>query len=181
MLAAQNWGMFVLRGVIAILFGLFALLSPNTTLEALVIVFAAFATIDGITALLAGLGAPGGPRWLIVIGGILGIAVGVYAFLNPQMTATALVFVIGLWSILVGAFVVAAAILVRKMIEGEWLDVISGVVSVLFGVYLVIYPGNGAIALLWLIGYYAIFYGVMWLIVGWRLRAIAHGATPSAA
>ena len=113
---------------------------------------------------------------MIVLGGILGVGIGVYALFNPGVTAIALVLLIGAWSIVRGVAEVATAVQLRKMIEGEWLYIVSGVVSVLFGAYLVVAPGAGALAVLWLIGYYAIFAGVMYLLVGWRLRSVNKAA-----
>jgi uncharacterized membrane protein HdeD (DUF308 family) len=180
MLAAQNWGLFVLRGVIAIILGVFAFLQPGATLAALVIVFAAYATIDGILAIGAGLGAPGGPRWWVVIGGIVALALGIYTFLNPGITAIALVIVFGLFFLVRGVAEVVTAIQLRSVIEYEWVWILSGVVSAIFGAYLVVQPGNGALALLWLIGYYAILAGILFIVMGFRLRGIAKSVQPDA-
>ena len=173
MLAAQNWGLFVLRGIFAIALGVFAFLQPGATLTALVLLFAAYATIDGIVAIGAGLGAPGGPRWWVVIGGILGLALGIYTFLNPNITAIALVIVFGIFSIVRGVAEVVTAVQLRSVIEYEWVWILSGIVSTIFGAYLVVQPGNGALALLWLIGYYAILAGILYIVIGFRLRGIS--------
>ena len=178
MLAAQNWGLFVLRGVLAIILGVFAFLQPSATLAALIFVFAAYATIDGIVAIGAGLGAPGGPRWWVVIGGIVALALGVYTFLNPGMTAIALVIVFGIFLIVRGVAEVVTAIQLRSVIEYEWVWVLSGVVSAILGAYLVVQPGNGALALLWLIGFYAILAGILYIVIGFRLRGIAKSVQP---
>jgi len=171
-LAAQNWGLFILRGIFALILGVLAFAVPGPTLAALILVFAWYSLIDGVVAIGAGLGAPGRPRWMIVLGGIVAIGIGVYTLFNPGVTAIALVLLIGAWSIVRGVAEVATAVQLRKMIEGEWLYIISGVVSVLFGAFLIVAPGAGALAVLWLIGYYAIFAGVMYLLVGWRLRTV---------
>jgi uncharacterized membrane protein HdeD (DUF308 family) len=178
MLAAQNWGLFVLRGVLAIILGVFAFLQPGATLAALVLLFAAYATIDGIFAIGAGLGAPGGPRWWVVIAGIVGLALGIYTFLNPSITAVALVIVFGIFSLVRGVAEIVTAIQLRSVIEYEWVWILSGVVSAIFGAYLVVQPGNGALALLWLIGYYAILAGILYIVMGFRLRGIAKSVQP---
>ncbi len=180
MLASRNWWVFLLRGVIALLFGLLAFLVPTITLASLILVFAAYAFVEGIFAVGAGLGAPGGTRWWIVIGGILAILIGILTFLNPGATALVLVIYIGALWIVRGIAEVVTAITLRKMIEGEWLYILIGVVSVLVGLYLIVFPGDGAIALLWLIGFYAIFAGIMYLAMAFRLRSIGSpGASPA--
>jgi uncharacterized membrane protein HdeD (DUF308 family) len=172
-LAAQNWGLFILRGVLAILFGIFALVLPGATLAALIFVFAVYAIVDGIVALGAGLGAPGGIRWWIVVGGILALAIGLYTLVNPGVTAIALVYLIGSFAVVRGAAEIATAVQMRKMIENEWLFVLNGAVAILFGLFVLVAPGAGALAVLWLIGYFAIFAGVMFIVLGLRLRSHA--------
>src|ERR1700675_1583489 len=98
-LAAQNWGMFVLRGILALALGVLAFAAPAPTLAALILVFAAYAIVDGIFAIAFGAVTPGGTRWLLVIAGILGIAIGVYTLVSPQVTAVALVLLIGSFAI----------------------------------------------------------------------------------
>lgn len=174
MLAAQNWGVFLLRGVLLLLLGVFALVLPGQTLAFLILIFAWYALLDGILAIGAGMGAPGGPRWSIILGGILGVGIGVYTLFNPGVTAVALVYLIGAFAIVRGLSEVGTAIYLRKMIEGEWLYILSGVVSVLFGAFVIVSPGTGVLAVLWLIGYYAIFAGVLSIVIGLRLRGVGH-------
>jgi uncharacterized membrane protein HdeD (DUF308 family) len=173
MLASQNWGLFVLRGVFAIILGILAFVTPGPTLAALVLLFAAYAFVDGLFAIGGGLGAPNGPRWWLVVGGILGVGIGIYTFLNPQITAIALVIVIGAFAIVRGVAEVVTAIQLRNEISNEWLYVLSGVVSVIFGAFILASPGDGVLAVLWLIGYYALFAGIMYIVVGLRLRSVA--------
>jgi len=171
-LAAQNWGMFVVRGVLALALGVLAFAAPAPTLAALIFVFAAYAIVDGIFAIAFGATSPGGPRWLLVIAGILAIAIGVYTLVSPQVTAVALVLFIGTFAIVRGVAEVGAAIGLRDVIQSAWLYVLSGIVSVVFGAFLIVAPGDGAFAVLFLIGYYAIFAGVMYVAIGLRLRGL---------
>src|SRR5579859_2328222 len=132
----RNWGWIVLRGVVAVLFGVAALARPGTMLAALVLMWGVYAVADGILALVAGVqlrgtGSPLGP-WLL--SGVLGIAAGVVTFLMPGITALALLMVIAFWAIVIGAVQISAAVRLRKVIEGEWALGLSGVLSVLFGV-----------------------------------------------
>jgi uncharacterized membrane protein HdeD (DUF308 family) len=169
-LAAQSWAFFILRGIVALLVGALAFLAPGPTLAALVFVFAFYAIVDGVIAVVAGLGMPGGPRWLLVLGGVIAVGIGIYTGFNPGVTATALVLLVGAFVLVRGAAEVAAGISLRSVIQDAWLLVLSGIVSILFGAYLLVFPGDGAIALVYVIGFYALFAGVMYLATGIRLR-----------
>lgn len=171
-LAAQNWAMFVLRGVIAIAFGVLAFAAPGSTLAALIFVFAIYAILDGVLAVIAGLALPLPSRWLLVVGGVLGVAIGVYAFMNPQTTAVALVYLIGAYAIIRGIAEVGASIGLRSLIQSPWVLALSGAISVVFGVLLIAAPGDGAVAVLWIIGIYALLVGVASIAVGLRLRTV---------
>lgn len=171
-LEAQNWGMFIFRGILALALGVLVFAAPGPSLAALILVFAAYAIVDGILAIGLGVSAPGGPRWLLVLGGILGIGIGVYTYISPGVTAIALVLLIGSFAIVRGIAEAATAIRLRSTIEHAWLYVLSGVVSIIFGAFLIVYPSDGVLAVLFLIGYYAIFAGVMYIAVGFRLRRV---------
>jgi uncharacterized membrane protein HdeD (DUF308 family) len=171
-LAAQNWGMFVLRGILALALGVLAFAAPVPTLSALIFVFAAYAFVDGTLAIALGVAAPHGPRWLLVIAGIVGIAIGAYTVVSPQVTAVALVLLIGSFAIVRGVAEVATAIWLRNVIESAWLYVLSGIVSIAFGTLLIVAPGDGAFAVLYVIGFYALFAGVMYVAIGLRLRGL---------
>ena len=168
----RNWGWIVLRGVAAVLFAVAAIAWPGITLAALIIVWGAYALADGVLTLVAAWqvrdqGRPFG--WLVVVG-LLGIAAGVVTFVWPQITALMLLMFIAAWAVLMGVFQVAAAIRLRKEIEGEWLLALSGVLSVVFGVLMVLSPGAGALAMLTLIAAYAFVFGVLLIVLGFRLR-----------
>ena len=171
-LAAQNWGMFVLRGILALALGVLAFAAPAPTLAALIFVFAAYAIVDGIFAIAFGATAPGGPRWLIVLSGIVGIAIGAYTVVNPQVTAVALVLLIGAFAFVRGIAEVGTAIWLRNRIESAWLYVLGGIVSIAFGAFLIVAPGAGALAVLFTIGFYALFAGVLYVAIGLRLRGV---------
>jgi uncharacterized membrane protein HdeD (DUF308 family) len=172
-LAAQNWGMFVLRGVLAIVLGVLAFVAPGPTLSAIVYVFAAYAIVDGILAVAAGVALPVGPRWMLIIGGVIAVAIGVYTFANPNVTATALVYLIGAFAIVRGGSEIAAAFSLRGVIQNAFLLGVSGVLSIAFGVLLIASPGSGALAVLWIIGFYALLVGASYVYLGFRLRGLA--------
>jgi len=171
-LAAQNWAMFVLRGVLAIALGVLIFVAPGPSLSALILVFAIYAIVDGLFATILGLAVPFASRWLFVVGGVLAIAIGVYTISNPGVTATALAFLIGVFAIVRGTTEVGVAIAVRRQVPDVWLYVISGVVAILFGAFLVAAPTDGAVAVLFVIGYYALFAGVLYIAMGLRLRSV---------
>lgn len=172
-LLARNWWTICLRGAIALLFGLAVWIWPQITLEVLIVLFAAFALVGGVVALIAGLREwRADPRWwLLLLEGVVGIATGIVVFVLPNFTALLLLYVIAAWAIITGIFEIIAAIQMRQEIRNEWLLAIAGVASVLFGLLLTIWPLAGALAIIWLIGGYAIVFGILLLTLGFRLRS----------
>jgi uncharacterized membrane protein HdeD (DUF308 family) len=170
----SSWWALMLRGILAILFGVLAFVWPHITLTALVFLFGAYALVDGVFSIIAGIKTHAENKrwWLLLIGGALGIAAGAYAFIVPAMTALILLILIASWAIVTGAFEVAAAIQLRKHIRGEWLLALSGIISVLFGAALLYNPVAGALAVVWLIGAYAILDGILLLAFGIKLRGL---------
>jgi uncharacterized membrane protein HdeD (DUF308 family) len=175
---ARNWGWIELRGIVAVLFGVLALLWPGVTLAALVILWGAFALADGVLSLIAAFKVrdKGRPFWSLLIVGLLGIAAGLVTFLWPGITAFVLLMFIAAWAFVMGIFQIIAAIRLRKEIENEWLLGLSGVLSVIFGVLMFLQPGAGALAVIWIIGAYAIFFGVLLIVLGFRLKRHTGGS-----
>jgi uncharacterized membrane protein HdeD (DUF308 family) len=173
---AGNWWALALRGLFAVLFGITAFVMPGLTLAVLVLLYGAYALVDGIFAVAAALAGRtfGSPWWSMLIWGLLGIAVGIITIAWPGITELALLYIIAAWAVVTGGFEIAAAIRLRKEIQGEWLLALSGALSVLFGLAVMVYPGAGALAILWLIGTYAIVFGVLLLVLGFRLRSLTH-------
>lgn len=171
---ARVWWAFVLRGVLAILFGVLAFLNVALAAIALVALFAAWAIIDGVTGLIAGWRTRGQDKnwWWSVVEGLLGIVAGVIAVLLPGTAAVALVLVIGAWAVITGALEIYGAIKLREQISGELWLVLAGIGSILFGLLLFIFPTMGVVTLTWLIGGFAIVFGVLFIMVGLRLRSI---------
>jgi uncharacterized membrane protein HdeD (DUF308 family) len=169
---SKHWWLLLLRGIAAIVFGVLAFIWPGLTLLTLVILYGAFAIVDGVLALAAVFGrtGPDVPKWWLVLTAILDIGAGLIALFWPGITALVLIIFIGAWAIVRGVMEIIAAIQLRKEIEGEWLLVLAGVLSVLFGLGVLIYPGAGAVALAWLIGIYAIAIGVVMIMLAIRLR-----------
>jgi uncharacterized membrane protein HdeD (DUF308 family) len=172
---ARNWWALALRGLAAVLFGIMAFAWPGMTLGVLVLLYGAYALVDGVLAIIAAVAGrtSGMPWWALLLEGVLGITVGILTFAWPGITALVLLYLIAAWAVATGVFEVVAAIRLRREIRGEWLLALSGIISVLFGVALVINPVGGALAVVWLIGAYAIAFGVLLIALGFRLRGAA--------
>jgi uncharacterized membrane protein HdeD (DUF308 family) len=171
---ARNWWLVALRGVIGILFGIGAFMWPDATLAALVIVFGAYVFVDGIFAVVAGIGMRRQLSlwWLVLLEGVAGIILGLLTFRSPDTTALVLLTLIAAWSIVSGIFEIATALRLRKLIANEWLMILSGVVSIIFGILLIAQPDAGAIAIVWLLGGYALLFGLLTLMLALRLRGM---------
>jgi uncharacterized membrane protein HdeD (DUF308 family) len=169
---SMRWWAFVVRGVLAIIFGLIALFQPGIALASLILVFGAYAFADGVFALVAALSGPGQQRLWLILTGILGIVAGIIAFVNPSLTALSLLLLIGFWAIFIGISEIIAAWRYREVIQNEFWLALSGILAVLFGVYVTVSPGGGALAIVWTIGWFAILAGVMLVILGFRLRML---------
>lgn len=172
---ARNWWAVVFRGVAALAFGLIAVYYPPTTLTALVLLFGAYALVDGVFAFVAAVRAAARhERWgALILEAISGVAAGVLTFVWPAMTAFLLLYLIAAWAIITGVFEVVAAVRLRREIAGEWMLALSGIASVAFGVLLVVYPSSGALVVVWVIGLYALLFGVLLVGLGLRLRETA--------
>src|ERR687890_1864798 len=168
-----HWWALAIRGGIAILFGLAALLRPGIALEALILLFGAYALVDGVFAIVGVFGGTRGgtPRWLLLVEGIAGILAGILAFVLPGVTAIVFLYLIAAWAVITGVSEIATAIRLRQEIRGEWALIIGGALSILFGVLLaVIGPVAGLLSLIWLIGVYAVAFGILMLITAFQVR-----------
>ncbi len=168
----QNWWAFVIRGVLAVLFGLIALFEPGVTMLSLVILFAAYAIADGIFAIVAAVNAAkAGERWgLFVLEGIVDILAGVAAVAWPAITVVVFVAMVAAWALLTGGLMLAAAFRVDNDHGRIWL-VLGSLASLAYGVLLILAPMIGAVVLTWWIGAYALIFGVTMLVFAFRLRA----------
>jgi uncharacterized membrane protein HdeD (DUF308 family) len=178
-----KWWAVVLRGVAAILFGVVALFWPPSAVAALVLLFGAYALVDGVFNLVAAATAPRtGRRWgWLAVEGVVSIVTGLVTFFWPGLTALALVLVIAFWSMVTGIAEILAAIWLRKYIKREWLLALSGILSIAFGVLLFLAPVAGAVAIAIWVGAYAIVFGSLLVALGLRLRAWGREAEQLAA
>jgi uncharacterized membrane protein HdeD (DUF308 family) len=175
---ASRWGWVVLRGVLAVLFGLIAFTRPGAMVFSMVLVFGVYAFIAGIATVIAAArsGRTGDSWGALLLDGLLGIAVGIVAVVWPAATALAFVWMIGAWAILTGILEIASAIRLRKLIQHEWLLGIAGALSVAFGLLMFYRPVAGGLAVVWWLGAYALLFGVMMIVLGFRLRSFSHHA-----
>lgn len=170
----KNWWMLVVRGVLACLFGVIVILSPGIALTVMVLLWGAYALVDGVFALIAGFRGREQNKnwWVTVLEGVIGIAAGIVAFLYPGITVLVLLYIIAAWAIITGILEIAAAIRLRREIQGEiWLG-LTGVFSILFGILLILFPGTGILSLLWLVAIYAFMFGIAMIVLGFRVRGM---------
>jgi len=167
-----NWWLLALRGLVAVLFGVLAFVWPGATLITLVWLFGAFALVNGLLSLILAAKAPKGyPRiGSLILGGLLGILAGLLTFVMPGITALGLLMLIAAWAIVTGIMEVVAAIRLRKIIANEWLLILAGIASVAFGVILFLQPAAGALALIWWIGAWALIFGILLIVLAFRMR-----------
>lgn len=170
---ARNWWLVVLRGVLAILFGLTAFVWPDITWVVLITMFGIYALVDGLVAVGTGLSrAKDSPRWwAFLVEGLVSIAAAVVALIWPQLTGLILVLVIAGWAVLTGILEIIAAIRLRHEISNEWLLALGGIVSIALGVILFSRPVAGGIAIIWTVAAYAVIFGILLIALGFRLRS----------
>jgi uncharacterized membrane protein HdeD (DUF308 family) len=181
---AKCWWLLLLRGIAGIVFGILAFVWPGLTLLTLVILYGAFALVDGVLSIVAAFtgSAKPVPTWWLVVVGLLGIAAGIVTFAWPGITAIVLVLLIGAWALVHGIFEIIGAIQLRKEIDNEWWLILSGVLSVIFGLIVLFLPGAGALGLIWGIAAYSIAFGIMFIGLALKLRKHGHAAgLPAAA
>lgn len=170
---SRNWWLLLLRGLCAIAFGVLSFMQPGISLATLVLLFGAYALVDGV---IGSVMAVSGRKeqedwWVLLLWGLMGIAVGILTFVAPGVTALGLLIYIAAWALVTGVTQIVAAVRLRKVIQGEWLLILGGVVSVIFGFLLMAQPGAGALSLLWIIATYAVFFGVLLVVLAFKVRS----------
>jgi uncharacterized membrane protein HdeD (DUF308 family) len=169
-LLARRWWALALRGAIAVLFGLLTLFIPDVTLISLVLLFGLYAILDGIFDIVSAMQAPSN-HWPLLVEGIVGIVAGIVTFMWPGITAMFLLYLIAFWAILTGVLEIVAGIRLREVMADEMLLILMGVISTLFGILIIIFPGAGALAIIIWIGAYAVVFGIILIVLAFRLRS----------
>jgi uncharacterized membrane protein HdeD (DUF308 family) len=174
-LVSRDWWVYAVRGIAAILFGIMALIWPGPTLAVLILLFGAYAFVDGV-ALLVALARGGvlarSHKWITGLMGVLGIAVAIATLVWPGMTALTLLYLVAIWAIGMGILQIASAIEFRREIDGEFFVVLGGIFSIVLGGLLVVFPGTGLLSLVWLVGFWAELFGFSSLGIAYRLHGI---------
>ncbi len=168
----RTWWLLLLRGLMAIAFGILSWVQPGISLAALVMLFGVYALIDGVAGVWSSLAGhkDDGHWWVLLLWGVVGVGVGTLTLSAPGITALALLFYIALWAVATGVLQIVAAVRLRNEIKGEWLLALSGLASVAFGVVLMARPMAGAVALLWIIATYAILFGILLVVLAFKAR-----------
>jgi uncharacterized membrane protein HdeD (DUF308 family) len=176
----RNWGWVALRGVVAILFGILAITRPDISLASLVLLFGAYSLMDGTFMVVSAIAnREGKRRGVLIFGGALGIAAGALTFIWPGITAIILLAIIAAWAIITGITEIVVAIRLRKVIAGEWALIAAGIIAVAFGMFLFTRPLAGALAVIFVIGFYALVSGILHVVLGFRLRSWSHEPHPA--
>ncbi len=176
---SRNWWMIALRGVLAIIFGILLFAAPGISLQTLIIILAAWLLVDGVSNIITAVQHLSQNRhgWFMLFEGIISVLAGIGAFLLPGLTAITLLYLIAFWAIATGIFEIIAAIQLRRVIDNEWFLGLGGVVSIVLGVLMIMNPGAGILSILWLVGGYAIVFGILLIAFGLRLRSYGGTAT----
>jgi len=176
-LVSRDWWVYAARGIAAILFGIMALIWPGPTLAVLILLFGAYAFVDGISLIVAlarGDVLARSHKWITGLMGVLGIAVAIATLVWPGMTALTLLYLVSFWAVTTGILQIASAIEFRREIAGELFVVLGGLFSIVFGALLVAFPGTGLLSLVWLVGFWAELFGFSSLGIAYRLHGIDH-------
>ena len=167
---ARIWWVLLVRGSASILFGITALAWPGITLASLVFVYGAYCFADGLMAFFGGYNTR---FWQSLLVGLISIGAGLATFFYPGVTALALLYLIATWAVVRGVFEIMAAIKFRKIIEREWMLVLAGLASIAFGILVVLNPGAGALSILWIMGSYALVFGILLVVASFKVKRLA--------
>ena len=171
---SRTWWMYLVRGLLAIAFGIVMLIWPKSTMSALILVIGAFVLADGIITVIAGFRSSSYLTrwWALVLEGLVGIGIGWLALSQPDMAMVVLGYLVGAWALMTGIFEIVAAIELRRVIPGEWTMLLLGVLSIALGILLFVFPSEAVVAIGWVIGIYAIAFGIVEIIFAFRLRGL---------
>lgn len=171
---SSNWWVLLIRGIAAVLFGVLAFIWPGITIASLVLLFGAYALVDGVFGIFHAFNARSYESnwWVLALGAAASIIFGVLVFFWPGLTALVLLYMIASWAIITGIFEIVGAIQLRKEITGEFWLILAGILSVIFGIYVFLFPGAGALGLIWAIGAYAVVLGISLIMLSFRVRGL---------
>jgi uncharacterized membrane protein HdeD (DUF308 family) len=179
--ARRYWWILLVRGVLAILFGIIALAAPGIALLAFIYVFAVYAILDGITAIVVSIQQRSSLRtwWMLLLEGILGLIFGILALAWPGETAVVLLYLVAIWAVLTGLMEISSAFVVPGSVGQRWGVGLAGLLSIIFGIILIVHPGAGLLAILWLVGIYAIVFGLSLIVYAFQVRSWTRTLPPT--
>ncbi|UCD98600.1 MAG: DUF308 domain-containing protein [Chloroflexota bacterium] len=171
----KTWWIALLRGLIAILFGIFALVNPEGAGSLLVLVFGIFLVVDGLVNLIGSIlyYRVAVDWWVYLVIGMLEIGVALITFMRPEITGTILAILVGLWALFKGLIELMAGIALRDEVEGEWILILTGVLTLVFGVFALLLPFTESVAAIWMLGLYAFLNGTLWVVIGFEARSLS--------
>ena len=171
----KTWWVAVLRGLIAILFGIFALVNPEGAGSLLVLIFGIFLLVDGLLNLIGSIlyYRTAVDWWVYLVVGMLEIGVAIITFVRPEITGTVLAILVGLWALFKGLIELMAGIALRDEIQGEWILILAGILTLAFGVFALLLPFTESVAAIWMLGLYALLNGTLWVVIGFEARSLA--------
>ena len=172
---ARYWWTIAVRGVIAVFFGILTFLFPGISLLSLVLLFGAYVLLDGVFAVAAAIGSPS-HHWALIVEGIFGIVAGILTVVWPGITGFVLLYMIAWWAILTGILEIVSGFRVRQTVSNEVLLIIMGILSVVFGVCILLFPAAVALAIAYWIGVYAVVFGIVMIALALRLRHFVRSA-----
>ena len=169
----RSWWSLMIRGIVAVIFGILALTAPTKTLDFLVMLFGIFVLVVGLVATIGAImhRKESENWWLILIPGLAGIVIGIISIAMPEVTTTIVIYLIAIWALISGLGQIYSAMKIRKDVEGEWMPILIGVISVVLGIILFVMPREVAGTVMWLVGLFVLVLGILWLIMGFRVRS----------
>lgn len=171
----KTWWIAVLRGLIAILFGIFALVNPEGAGSLMVLIFGIFLLVDGLLNLIGSIlyYRTAVDWWFYLVVGMLEIGVAIITFVRPEITGTVLAILIGLWALFKGLIELMAGIALRDEVQGEWILILTGILTIAFGFFALMLPFTESVAAVWMLGLYALLNGTLWVVIGFEARSLA--------
>jgi uncharacterized membrane protein HdeD (DUF308 family) len=168
----RSWWSLMIRGVLAVIFGILALFAPTKTLDFLVMLFGIFVLVVGMVATIGAImhRKESENWWLVLIPGIAGIVIGIISIAMPSFTQTVVIYLIAIWALVSGIGQIYSAMKIRKDVEGEWMPILIGIISVVLGIILFVRPLDAAATVMWLVGLFVLVIGILWLVMGLRVR-----------
>lgn len=180
----RSWWSLMIRGILAVIFGMLALFAPAKTLDFLIVLFGVFVLVVGLVATLGAImhRKESENWWLILIPGIAGIVIGIISMAMPAFTQTVIIYLIAIWALVSGIGQLYSAMKLRRDVEGEWMPILIGIISIVLAVLLFARPLDAAATVMWLVGLFVLVIGILWILMGFRVRRWTGGqggGTPS--